>query len=319
MSRWRPRAYESLESRELLTVTYHGGELLQNVEAQAVYLGSDWSTSATLKTQAAAVDQYLGYLVQSPYMDMLTAAGYNVGRGTDTAGVALNGGINNSTVITDSQIQADLQAGIRSSQLAAPDANRLYVVYVQPGTVIRDGTETSQNSFLGYHGAFAGTDASGKPVDIHYAVVAYPGGPNPSAGSQGFSSNFNQLTDVTSHELAEAAVDPNVGYKTVGWYDDQRNGEIGDLTRRTTVINGYLVQDVVNQNDRVIAPTVSSPTTTLTAPENVQATAQSPTQVVVSWGAVSAPAGIACCWSMVRTPPWWPRSAHRPPARPSAG
>jgi len=37
---------ERLESRELLTVTYHGGALLTAVEAQAVYLGGDWNSNA---------------------------------------------------------------------------------------------------------------------------------------------------------------------------------------------------------------------------------------------------------------------------------
>ena len=289
-TRARLRSYEPLESREVLTVTFHGGQLLTNVEAQAVYLGSDWNTNATLHSQEAAVDQFMGYLVQSPYMDMLTQAGYNVGRGTATAGSQLDVSLNKSTGITDSQIQADLQTAIRSGRLAAPDPNRLYVVYVEPGVVIKDGTATSQNSFLGYHAAFAGTDASGKSVDIHYAVIAYPGSPNPSAASQGFASNFNQLTDVTSHELAEAVTDPNVNYKALGWYDSQRNGEIGDLTRRTTVLNGYLVQDVVNKSDQAIAPAATSPTS-LAAPNNVVAAADSSTEAKISWSPVSGAGG----------------------------
>src|SRR5258705_228357 len=148
--------FERLEAREMLTVTYHGGALLTNVEAQAVYLGSDWNSNATLNSQAAALDQYVGYLVNSPYMDMLTQAGYNVGRGSATAGQELNLALSKSSGITDTQIHADIQAAINAGQLAAPDANRLYVVYVEPGVVVKLGAETSQNSFLGYHGAFAG-------------------------------------------------------------------------------------------------------------------------------------------------------------------
>src|SRR5438445_7718218 len=74
--------FEQLESRELLTVTYHGGALLSKVEAQGVYLGSDWVANSSLNNQATALDQYVGYVVNSPYMDMLTTAGYNVGRGS---------------------------------------------------------------------------------------------------------------------------------------------------------------------------------------------------------------------------------------------
>src|SRR5436309_2163070 len=80
---------ERLESREMMTVTYHGGALLTHVEAQAVYMGSDWSTNSSLVTQAANLDTYVGYLVNSTYMDMLTTAGYGVGRGTADAGATL--------------------------------------------------------------------------------------------------------------------------------------------------------------------------------------------------------------------------------------
>ena len=293
--------FERMESREVLTVTFHGGQLLSNVEAQSVYLGSDWSTNPTLNNSTANIDKFVGYLVQSPYMDMLTQAGYNVGRGTSTAGKELNVNIDKTTGITDAQIQTDLQSAISSGQLSGPDANRLYIVYVEPSVLIKLGTDNSKTGFLGYHGAFAGQDATGKSVDIRYAVVAYPGSPNPSAASQGFANTFNQLTSVTSHELAEAVTDPDVNYKTVGWYDDRRNGEIGDLTSQNSVLNGYLVQDVVNKNDQTIAPTSGSTSsggstnsggsTQLSAPQNVHVTAQSPTTAQLTWNNVTGAAG----------------------------
>src|SRR3954451_17261974 len=118
--------FEQLESRQLLTVTDHGGALLANVEAQGVYLGSDWVANSSLNSQAAALDQYVGYVVNSPYIDMLTTAGYNVAGGSATAGKQLNVSINKTTGITDSQIQADIQTAINSGQLATPDGNRLY-------------------------------------------------------------------------------------------------------------------------------------------------------------------------------------------------
>src|SRR5262245_1835400 len=297
--------FEHLESREMMTVTYHGGALLSQAEAQPVYLGSDWNTDTSLNGQAASLDKYVGYLVNSPYMDMLTAAGYNVGRGSASAGQNLNLPINKTTGITDAQIQSDLQAAINSGKLATPDANRLYVVFVEPGVAIKLGSESSQRDFLGYHGAFAGRTAAGKAADIRYAVIAYPGAPNPSAGSQGFATAMDQMTSVSSHEIAEAATDPDVNYKQLGWYDDQKNGEIGDLTSQTTRINGYLVQDLVGKNDQVIVPvdTGSSGgsggstggstggTTTLAAPTNVAVVAVSPTSAQLSWSAVSGAAG----------------------------
>src|SRR5205823_11135113 len=180
---------------------------------------------------------------------------------------------------------------ISSSQLATPDANRLYVVYVEPSVKISLGTDTSVNSFLGYHGAFAGKTATGQAIDIHYAVMAYPGSPNPTYTSQGFASSFNQLTSVSSHEIAEAVTDPNVNYKALGWYDDTNNGEIGDLTNVQTTLNGYQVQEVVNKNDQPMAIVSGSTGTTLTAPQNVTATAASSTSAKLTWSSVSGASG----------------------------
>lgn len=288
----------------MLTVTYGGGALLTNVEAQAVYLGSDWSSNSALQSQAQSTDKFLATLVSGSYMDMLTNAGYGVGRGTASAGAVDNVSINKSVALSDSQIQADLTTMLANPQsgLQAPDANRLYMVYVEPGVVVQMGSATSQTSFLGYHGAFA----DGSNV-IHYAVMPAPGSPNPTATSQGFGSNFDELTSVSSHELAEAATDANVNYSTLGWYDHQLNGEIGDLTRQTSTIsdaNGvqYVVQDVVNQNDQVISPTTTQTPPTQQPPTQppsnpgisaptLTGTATSTTTAQLSWTAVSGTQG----------------------------
>src|SRR5262249_44759136 len=77
---------EGLEERQVPTVTYHGGPLLQHVEVQALYYGSDWSANSALYRQTGQIEGYLRYLVNSPYMDMLTNAGYAVGRGSFSQG-----------------------------------------------------------------------------------------------------------------------------------------------------------------------------------------------------------------------------------------
>src|SRR5437763_1643264 len=72
-----------LEGRDVPTVSYFGGSLLTHVEAQALYYGSKWSNDST----TGQFEGYLQYLVNSPYMDMLTNAGYGVGRGTWSQGI----------------------------------------------------------------------------------------------------------------------------------------------------------------------------------------------------------------------------------------
>jgi hypothetical protein len=280
-ARRRPTArpqLEALEGREVPTVNYYGGALLTHVEAQALYYGNEWSSS-TYSPQTSTLNSFLSDLTGGAYMQALTNAGYNVGTGTATTGAVDNTALTPGSVITDASIQSRLQADISSGLLAVPGPNRLYVVYVEPNVAVNlgAGQGTTQQGILGYHTAFAGHDAAGNPIAIHYAVVAYPGG---SAGNSSLgTSAIDQLTAVSSHEVAEAATDPNVGYAQLGWYDPRR-GEIGDITANNpnayVRLDGYLVQEVANQNDQLLTlntgtttpPTNPSPvatTSTLTA------------------------------------------------------
>ncbi|MFO0801989.1 MAG: Ig-like domain-containing protein [Gemmataceae bacterium] len=249
---------EALESRENPAVHYYGGNLLTSVEAQPVYYGSSWSSAPAVQ---ATTDAFLKDLANSAYMDALHQAGYGVGRGTASPGVNDSINIAAGTVVTDASIQARLKSDIASGLVPAPDANRLYVVYVEPNVAVNlgNGQGTTQQGVLGYHGAFAGSNGA----TIRYAVIAYPGG---SVGNSSLgTSAVDQLTAVTSHEVAEAVTDPDVNFGRLGWYDPQR-GEIGDITENNpnalVRLDGYLVQEVANQNDQLLAlspPPVSPP------------------------------------------------------------
>src|SRR5947208_13100672 len=87
---------EELEQRLTPTVTYHGGPVLPHVEVQAIYYGSDWSGNSSLYQMTGQIEGYLNYMVNSPYMDMLTNAGYGVGRGSFSQGRIVNYSINKS-------------------------------------------------------------------------------------------------------------------------------------------------------------------------------------------------------------------------------
>ena len=237
-----------------MTVTYHGGAVLPHVEVQALYYGSDWYTNPTYYSQTGYLEGFLNNIVHGSYMDMLNKDGYGVGRGSFDAGKISLTNVNKSQYLTDGQLRSTVQAYINNGVLKSPDSNRLYVIFVEDNVAVSNGGDTSQNDFLGYHGAFAGTDAYGNPADIHYAVIAYPGG---SVGNAGLSwlSATGQLTEVSSHELAEAVTDPNVNYKSLTWYDSTNNGEIGDIVNGQTVyLNGYAVQRISDRNDQAMTP-----------------------------------------------------------------
>src|SRR5438552_6149363 len=152
--------------------------------------------------------------------------GSGTGGGSFSAGQTCAANIDKSQYLKDSRIRTTLEVWISLGLLQQPDANRLYVVYVEDNVAVQNDSywdsklgryETSTQDFLGYHTAFAGTDMWGRAQDIHYAIVTYPGGTNTNVY---LLSALNDMTEVTSHELAEAITDPNVGYKRIGWYDD---------------------------------------------------------------------------------------------------
>jgi hypothetical protein len=250
---------EMLEAREVPTITNHGGIVLPHVEVQAMYYGSDWSTNAYFG-QKNSLDNFLGMYVNSSAMDMLTNDGYGVGRGSATPGAIYGVNVNKAYYLTDSQIQSDLVGCINAGALQRPDANRLYVIFVEDNVAISTSFGNSQNNFLAYHGAFGAwtVDPSSwlgiSYNDIHYAVVAYPGGSVGNAGRWWLNA-FDTMTLSASHEITEAITDPNINYKTWTWYDDNLNGENGDVDNAQTVyLNGYAVQRIPDLNDQAMTP-----------------------------------------------------------------
>jgi hypothetical protein len=246
---------ECLEDRLTPAVVYHDGALLPNVEAQAVYLGSDWSDNPTLHSQVQYVEGFLQYIVNSPFMDMLTRAGYRVGPGTFDQGrvdiADLPGALSPDGTLDDQAIQAILQARIDSGDLQSPDSNRLYLVFLPPGQEVQlDGSLLGGTG--GYHDSFLGHDASGNPLRVRYSVTLYPPTSDPTS----------DLTAITSHELAEAVTDPDPSFQNTGmpwgWGDTTLGGEIADLAEYAgppnVVLNGYTVTKVADQNDNIIAP-----------------------------------------------------------------
>jgi hypothetical protein len=252
---------EGLEDRQVPTVTFHGGALLANVEVQALYYGSDWSTNSTLAAQRAQLDAFLNYTVQSPYMLMLNNAAYGVGNGTFNPGVLDAITLTPNSTITDGQLQNALQGVIATGNLQAPDSNRLYVIFVQDNVAVqRSDGSTSRVNFRGYHSAFLDTFPT--PYldhDIHYVVVPYPGGSVGNTTVPGLGV-LNSLTLTTARELADAVTDPDFNYKATGWREDALGADIGDLPPQAGMgdqivyLNSYAVQRIADQHDQAMTP-----------------------------------------------------------------
>jgi hypothetical protein len=134
---------------------------------------------------------------------------------------------------------------VAAGRLPAPDAQTLYLVYLPDGLVLDAQGSLNCRDNGGYHWDFAmSVPDAGAPVDVAYAILPRCGG------------GFDQMTYVTSHELAEAATDPYAGENQTA-YDLASNdawipvelggqfGEIGDICDAfNTSENGYSLQRI---------------------------------------------------------------------------
>ncbi len=238
---------EALESRQVLSVAYRGGPLLQNVQVESVYYGQPWGSDATLQQTISQTDTFLRYFVTSPYIAALGQ--YNVAAGRVLSDDVVNQNQAGQT-ISNTQIQQVLSAEIGAGHVAAPTSNSLYVFYTAPGVVVTANGQNSVNDFAAYHDTF--TDAAGAAVN--YAVVPYPTG-NIAPTSAPLTA-FQQETIALSHEVAESITDPDT---QTGWLDAQGN-EICDLANaQFGTMHGYLVSGMwSNADGRVIMPTDTS-------------------------------------------------------------
>ncbi len=254
----KPRL-EQLERREVMSATFHGGAVLPQVEVQGVYYGVGWhDTSMNLQGYTpyqltSYLEGELGYLVQSPFMDTLTDAGYGVGRGSDQTGRIYTISLAQNSTLTDASIRLNLQQKISDGGLQAPDANRLYVIFVEPNIIVQEAGGALSNSttpgqaFSGYHGAFAGTDAQHNAAVIHYVVIPTPGGTVHKASANSSLTTADAISLAFSQQLANAVTDPNNGFSTKGWYDDAAHAEIAGASSAFVRLNGFAAAEIANQ------------------------------------------------------------------------
>ena len=204
---------ELLEGRRLMAagaLVYHGGPLLDKAQVTNVFYGAGYTNPDNINlANSLQLNAFTKYFVQSPVYGQLSE--YNVGKGTFVGSDTVVPVASTEALpsITDATIRTALAGEIKAGKVATPTAESVYVVYTEPyKEVFSNVGQNSVANFLGYHSSF--TDPAGHVVN--YAVVANPAG---NATIPGLTS-FNQQTEVTSHELSEAATDPHSN----AWFTD---------------------------------------------------------------------------------------------------
>jgi hypothetical protein len=161
---------------------------------------------------------------------------------------------------TDGDVQTWLQSQITSNALPFPDDQTVFMIFVPRAASIASGGSVncgSVGSGGGYGGYHMSTTVPG-PGDsgtqnFLYAIVA-----DCLTGVSGVQNQdlFDEATTTISHELAEAATDPDVGIPKYtyllqsndAWAPDTRGGEVGDLCENlpTTKEGTWAVQRIWN-------------------------------------------------------------------------
>jgi len=271
---------------------YYGGPVISNVQVVVVYWGDNVDPGTT-----TGIPSFYSAITNSTWIDLLSEYSTNgvnpTGGGTpgnESIGRGQLNGVytitpsaaNAGATVDDTQIQAELLAQIAAGHLPAPitDSNgwdtSLYMIYFPPGiTVTLDG-ESSCNEFCAYHGTVT---LSQNKLPVPYGVLPDLGPTTACYTECAPGTEFEDLTTVSSHELAESITDTAVGLATtyappLAWYDESY-GEIGDICvasgnasfESVLPASGYTVQKIWSnvQQDCVAAP----PTFALSAPASV--------------------------------------------------
>ncbi|HEX8794683.1 MAG TPA: hypothetical protein VF765_27240, partial [Polyangiaceae bacterium] len=239
------------------TLKYYGGPLLQNAQIYMVNWGANVESAIT-----TTMPNFYNDVVQSTYWDWLaeynsmglagTTTNQGISRGTYAGARTITPSMGDCTTgtepgctIFDSDIQTELNAQITAGQLPAPAAGcdgqdmTIYMINFNPLVTLFDpsgnpscnpANGTTTQAFCAYHGT-----ATRSTGNYAYGVIpSMVSGPCANAGC-GAAGGINNETAVTSHELAEAATDTDVGLATtfgppLAWYANATNcGEIGDI------------------------------------------------------------------------------------------
>ena len=273
-------------------LSYFGGPVISNANVVEVLYGSGSYLSQVSQGGTPSISSFYGDILgaNSGFVNLLSQYDTPASGGTNqTIGNGTFSGLfqivpssgNNGSTIDDTQIQSELLAQISAGHLPAPaldaagNVNTLYMIYFPPGKSItlQGSGSCVAGGFCAYHGTTSSTLNS---KNILYGVFPDFQPPSGCSSGCGTSTTSNNYTSVSTHELAEAITDADVGIATtfsppLAWYD-MTNGEIGDICngqQGNYVANGttYTLQLLFSNaaNNCVLPPPPSTPNFSLSA------------------------------------------------------
>jgi hypothetical protein len=220
------------------------GLVLRNELLYLIYWGTAWTKPGSTPT-AELVTSAASRMIASTYMTGLAQYG-GIGRGA-VRGSQVLASSEPPAVFTDEQVRELVQEQIAAGTVPGPDADdqTLYVVVMPPDVKPANAAWEGEHNYYGKRGH-----------RIHYAWLANTG-------------SLTALTGIMSHEIVEAATDPEgTGFLGVhGTCDGNGWCEIADICASTGVVDHVVVRSYwSNQAGECIVPGVGQPASPPTGP-----------------------------------------------------
>lgn len=193
------------------------GWVLSSPTLHFVFWGTYWQVNSDEEQRYVAS---WTYLINGPGDVLKRLSEYGV-HGATMSNFPANANLQVKPVqLDDTTFDAELTNEIASSDVAVPDNNALYVVFLPPKTTT---DKLVHNKWNGYHASSNYGD-----IPFAYAIIEY-------------NTDWITTNGVVSHEIYEATTNPS----GQGYYDNV-HGEVGDLCQffDTTAIDGITVQKV---------------------------------------------------------------------------
>jgi hypothetical protein len=226
-------------------LNYIGGKLLSHPTVYAIY----WSDKVADYVQTG-IPSFLDAFLNSTELDWLSEYsinGYDLGRGS-LGGIYTLNPHNTSTTLQEADFEAEIETQLNENALPRPpQGDAIYAVFVPSAISIHKPDGDSCKDWCAYHG-YKQTASFGT---IYYAAIMDHNSDDCRNHCAFAAADFDDVTDATSHELAEAITDPNSGKDqgiaalgVLGWVSpssdeigDHCNGQLTSLVSQNALVN----------------------------------------------------------------------------------
>src|SRR5262245_2777957 len=211
-----------------------GGRVMPQPEIQTVFWDDDWDAHNPNSPTKATINDFMTKIVESSYLDR--AGQYDVGPGTfgeeNTASGLCPSPPSGAVDFTDLLLWITCEVQVPGTGVPFPDDNKIYAIYLPEGVTVTGaiGATCQAGGAAAFHAWSVSivpdpqilnplhTKAEGFPFVVIPAQCALSGSPQ---------ATLDNMTELFSHELVEAALDP---FPPTGWIDNSQDATIEQWT-----------------------------------------------------------------------------------------